>query len=54
MRDSQLLEIKRLDSLRHPVLATHAKLDENVRKELIDAIRLLEGTKTKLRELLAR
>ena len=49
-----LEDAKKLDLLRHPVIATHAKLDADVRKEIVDAIRLLEGTKTKLRNLLVR
>ena len=51
---SQALE-KKLDVVQDAVIAPSAKLaDERVRKEIVDALRLVEGAKTKLRNLLVR
>ena len=49
-----LADIKKLDMLARPVIATRPKLDAAVQKEVVDALRLLEGAKSKLRMLLAR
>lgn len=47
-------DIKTLDRIRHPVIATRPKLDDAVRKDVLNALRQIEGAKTLLRMLLAR
>ena len=51
---ADLADIKKLDSLARPVIATRPKLDDEVRKEVVNALRQIEGAKTLLRMLLSR
>ena len=46
---ADLADVKKLDMLARPVIATHTKLDENVRRELTDMIQQVEGLKNKLK-----
>ena len=47
-----LADIKKLDMLARPVIATRPKLDaERVHKDLTDLIQQVEGIKNKLRSL---
>ena len=47
-------DAKMLDRMRHPVIATRPKLDEIDRKQVLNALRQIEGAKTLLRMLLVR
>ena len=48
-------DAKKVDLLARPVIATRAKLDDDaVRKEIIDALRMLKGATTKLQSLMTR
>ena len=49
-----LADIKKLDTLARPVIATRPKLDETDRKQVLNALRQIEGAKTLLRMLLVR
>ena len=47
-------DAKMIDRMRHPVIATRAKLADEERKDIVDALRMLRGGIAKLQILLTR
>lgn len=48
------VESKEVDTRPACMIATHAKLDADARREVLNALRQIEGAKTLLRMLLSR